>query len=94
LKHRRGITAEELRARVREQEREQAHRKAVEAEARAVQRALKPQEGGQTATAFQVSPLPGSSIRKDSPPVKVRVLFRFVARRALTCVLAAIIRDT
>jgi hypothetical protein len=76
-KNRRGITVEELRARVREQEREQVRQKAVEAEARAAERlgALKPQQDEQPASAFQAPRPPGSSIRKDSSPVKVHPLF-------------------
>lgn len=74
---------EELRTHVREQRREQERQKAIEAEARSVERTLKEQDVQQASTSHVHRPL-GSSVRKDSSPVKVRSF------GCLSCVLGAL----
>lgn len=70
--NRRGMSLEELQARIREQQREQARQKAIEAEARhAVERASE-KHGTQEPSTHQVHRPPGVSVRKDSSPIKVR----------------------
>ena len=69
-KIRRGSSVEQLHARVRWQQREQRRQKAVEAEARRVIERVP----GVQASAHQIHSPPGLSARKDSSPVKVRVL--------------------
>jgi hypothetical protein len=73
-KNRRGSSVEELHARVREQQREQERQKAVEAEARRVLERVPEKNGVQEASAHQIHGPPGLSVRKDSSPIKVRVL--------------------
>ena len=69
---------DELRVYIREQQREQERQKAIEAEARSAGQKLKEQDV-QHAPSSQAHPPLGSSIRKDSSPIKVscflRVLF-------------------
>ena len=72
---RRGITAEELHAQVREQQREQERQKAIEAEARPVVEQVS-EKGGQEAPTQEVRRPPGLSVRKDSSPIKVRPCLR------------------
>jgi ATP synthase mitochondrial F1 complex assembly factor 1 len=67
---------EELRAYIRGQQREQERQKAIEAEARSVERAQKEQGIQQPSTARAHHPL-GSPVRKDSSPIKVRVNLPF-----------------
>lgn len=80
-RNRQGTTVEELHAHVREQQRKQERQKAVEAEAtRSAERALKEQDI-QRASTPRVQRPPGSSVRKDSSPIKVRpsISLNFVA---------------
>jgi hypothetical protein len=70
---------EELRAYIREQTREQERQKAMEAEARSAERAQK-EQGVQRASTPQAHHPVGSSVRKDSSPIKVRVMFPFFER--------------
>jgi ATP synthase F1 complex assembly factor 1 len=77
---------EELRTHVREQRREQERQKAIEAEARSAERTLKEQDVQQASTSHVHRPL-GSSVRKDSSPVKVRSF------GSLSCVLGALTGD-
>ena len=72
-KNRRGLSVEELRARVQEQRREQERQKAVEAEERRLRERV-PEKNGVQAPAHQIHSPPGLSVRKDSSPIKVRVL--------------------
>jgi ATP synthase mitochondrial F1 complex assembly factor 1 len=67
---------EELRAYVRGQQREQERQKAVEAEARSVERAQK-EQGVQQASASRAHHPLGSSVRKDSSPIKVCAILPF-----------------
>lgn len=72
-KNRRGSSVEQLHARVREQQREKERQRAVEAEARRVlERA--PEKNGVPAETRQIHNPPGLSVRKDSTPIKVRIL--------------------
>lgn len=70
-KNRRGSSVEELHTRVREQQREQERQKAIEAEARLVLKRVPEKNGAPTS---QIHSPPGVSVRKDSSPIKVRVL--------------------
>ncbi|KAH9983286.1 ATP11 protein-domain-containing protein [Russula compacta] len=66
-----GTSVEELRAHVRERQREQERRKAVEAEARSAERLLKEkQQDVHRASTPRVQRPLGSSVRKDSSPIK------------------------
>jgi (p)ppGpp synthase/HD superfamily hydrolase len=67
---------EELRTHIREQQREQEREKAIKAETRSAERVLKEQDVQQTSTSQTHHPL-GSSVRKDSSPIKVQS-FRFL----------------
>lgn len=67
---------EELRAYIRGQQREQDRQKAIEAEARSVERAQK-EQGVQQASASRAHHPLGSSVRKDSSPIKVRMMLPF-----------------
>ena len=73
-KNRRGSSVEELHSRVQEQQREQERQKAVEAEARRVQERVPEKNGVQEASAHRTHGPAGLSVRKDSSPIKVRVL--------------------
>lgn len=73
-KNRYGSSVDELHAKVRERQREQERQKAVEAEARRVRERVPEKNGVQEASAHQIPNPPGLSVRKDSSPIKVRVL--------------------
>ena len=68
---------EELRAYIRGQQREQERQKAIDAEARSAERAQKEQGVQHAPTPRAHHPL-ASSVRKDSSPIKVRVMFPFL----------------
>ena len=76
--NRQGTSVGELLVHTREQQREQARQKAIEAEARSAEHKLKEQHLQHASSSQAQRPL-GSSIRNDSPPIKVsyflRVLF-------------------
>jgi hypothetical protein len=73
-KKRHGSSVEELHSRVREQQREQERQKAIEAEARRLLERVPEKNGIQEASVHQAHSPPGLSVRKDSSPIKVRVV--------------------
>ena len=68
--NRRGTSVDELRVHIRNQQREQERQKAIEAEARSAEHKLKEQDVQHASSSQAHRPL-GSSIRKDSSPIKV-----------------------
>ena len=66
---------DELRIHTREQQREQERQKAIEAEARSAEHKLKEQDVQHASSSQARRPL-GSSVRKDSSPIKVSYFFR------------------
>jgi hypothetical protein len=85
--NRRGVSVEELRAHVREQQREQERQKAIEAEARcAVERTLEEKDDVQEASTHRVHRPPGLLVRKDSSPIKVCPCLSFLLHGIDGCV--------
>ncbi len=82
--NRRGISVEELHARLQEQQREKERKKAFEAEAhRAVER-TPVKDSVREPPAHQLHSPPGLSVRKDSSPIKVHD-FRCLHSVGLIC---------